>query len=484
MAATERVNLLKALKKVGLGENLTLKNLKIFTSLLDSLYDVIVLLDKGPSLIYVSKNYEAILGLKPEEVLGRSVVDLVKEGKFQGAPSLKVLETKKPYSVLQKTKNGTEVLVTANPVFDDEGNIILIIDNIRDVTDLNRLKEESLLHYMERMAYEREALELRARSNYNNYMIVRSKQMMDVVEKAISAATVDASVLITGESGVGKDVVAKFIHASSSRSSNPFIQINCSAIPENLFESELFGYEDGAFSGARRKGKPGLIEIARGGTLFLDEIGEMPLSLQSKLLCFLQEKQFYRVGGVQKINTDVRIIAATNCKLEQRIKQGKFRSDLYYRLNVIPISIAPLKERQEDIVPLAIEFIKKYNDKYNRNKYLTLDAQSVLYDYSWPGNVRELENTMERLVILTEGEHITAKDIQSALGEKEQETFPAVSINHMMPLTEAYQQVERQLLEMAIQQFNTNRQVAKALNISHPTVSKKLKEYGLEINKE
>ena len=180
----------------------------------------------------------------------------------------------------------------------------------------------------------------------------------------------------------------------------------------------------------------------------------------------------------------VRIIAATNCKLEQRIKQGKFRSDLYYRLNVIPISIAPLKERQEDIVPLAIEFIKKYNDKYNRNKYLTLDAQSVLYDFSWPGNVRELENTMERLVILTEGEHITAKDIQSALGEKEQETFPAVSINHMMPLTEAYQQVERQLLEMAIQQFNTNRQVAKALNISHPTVSKKLKEYGLEINKE
>ncbi|MDN5362343.1 MAG: hypothetical protein PWP70_1390 [Moorella sp. (in: firmicutes)] len=474
--------MLKALRRVNLGEDISPMAATLFATLMDTEYDAVALLNNEPRMIYVNRNYERIVGLKPEEVVGKHVKDLIREGKFERAPSLEVLATKKPYSFFQKMRNGGDVLITANPLLDAAGNVILIIDNLRDVTDLNRLKEESLRYRLQSNIYEKEALELRARSSYPAHITACSLQMRQVVEQAIRAASVNATVLITGESGVGKGVIAKFIHIYSARSGHPFIQVNCSAIPESLFESELFGYEEGAFSGARRKGKPGLLEVAAGGTLLLDEIGDLPLAMQAKLLHFLQERHFFRVGGTREVSVDVRIIAATNADLEQKIRQNEFREDLYYRLNVIPISIPPLRERIDDIIPMAAEFLERFNKQYNKQKVLTFEAEAVLRTYSWPGNVRQLQNVMERLVILSETDRLTGEPVRAAIGKRGgEEALPPVHVTSLVPWPEAMRQLEYQLLQMAARQFPTARQIARTLQVSHPTVSKKLQQYGITL---
>ncbi|MBC7341588.1 MAG: sigma 54-interacting transcriptional regulator, partial [Clostridia bacterium] len=262
--------LAEAMKMAGLETVLPPRVADLFARILDTEYDAVALLNSEPRIIYVNQNYERIVGLKKEEVLYKRADELVKQGKWRRAPSLEVLATKKPCSFFQKAPSGADLLVTASPLLDETGNVVVIIDNLRDITDLNRLKEESLRYQLRSNRYERETLELRARNSYSTHIVARSPEMDKVVERAIRASLVDATVLITGESGVGKNVLARFIHEYGTRGKGPFIQVNCSAIPQSLLESELFGYEEGAFSGARRQGKVGLLEVASGGTVLLD----------------------------------------------------------------------------------------------------------------------------------------------------------------------------------------------------------------------
>lgn len=477
------LNFQEFLEEIELGKDLPQNSRKIIETILHSQYDAVVIVNRDLRILFVSKNHETITGIKNDQIIGKKIT-ILEEGVICGeSASRKVLSTQKPTSITYKSLFGNDLVITASPVFDDSGEMSLIVINIRDVTDLNRLHEQTHNLYLEKAKYEQENLELRAIINYSEHFVARSIQMKRVAERAILAACTEASVLITGESGVGKGVLAKFIHNSSARSNKTCIHVNCSSIPENLFESELFGYEEGAFSGARHNGKPGLIEIADGGTFFLDEIGDMPLLMQGKLLNFLQDKCFYRVGSVKKTEVNVRVIAATNVNLEEKVKNKQFREDLYYRLNVVPLHIPPLRERTDDIIPMANEFLRQFNKNYNREKRFSSDAPSALLSYSWPGNVRELQNTIERLVILSEQQYMTSEVITKDLYYKEQSPSPPVNVNNLISLPEATQLTEKKLLELAVQQSTSSRQIAALLGLSHPTINKKLKQYGIKINK-
>jgi transcriptional regulator with PAS, ATPase and Fis domain len=282
-------------------------------------------------------------------------------------------------------------------------------------------------------------------------------------------------VLIQGESGVGKELVVDLIHANSSRKNKPLVKVNCGAIPETLLESELFGYEEGAFSGASKNGKPGYFEMANNGVLFLDEIGEMPLNLQVKLLRVLQEKEVCRIGGGSVLKLDVRIVAATNRNLYELVQENKFRKDLFYRLNVVPIYVPALRERKDDIAALSLFFLDIFNRKHGTHKRLTPEVLQCFLNYSWPGNIRELENLIERLMVTVINDTITTNDlpfyIYSSAGEdKEKE---------LIPLRQAVENAERQMLEIAFARYHSTYEVAEALEINQSTVVRKAAKYGI-----
>jgi len=309
--------------------------------------------------------------------------------------------------------------------------------------------------------------------------VVHSKLMRDLVKMTIRVAKVESTVLIQGESGVGKELIADVIHANSNRNNGPLIKINCGAIPENLLESEFFGYEPGAFSGASRKGKVGLFELATGGILFLDEIGDMPLSLQVKLLRVLQDKEITRVGGIKPIKVDIRILTGTNRNLNEMINNRMFRQDLYYRLNVVPIHVPSLRERREDIPVLTSYFLDYFNRKYYANevdKKLDTEVIACFMKHDWPGNVRELENLIERLVVTTAHDHIVVEDLPMWLD----------SINHEpsgyqpnISLRSAVEETERKLLQYAFARYNSTYEVARVLEINQSTVVRKAAKYGI-----
>jgi transcriptional regulator with PAS, ATPase and Fis domain len=300
---------------------------------------------------------------------------------------------------------------------------------------------------------------------------------------AVRVAQVDSTVLLSGESGVGKDVLAKLIHNLSKRHDKPFVSLNCGAIPEHLLESELFGYEKGAFSGADRYGKPGLFEEASGGTVFLDEVGELPLNLQVKLLKVLQEQRCRRLGSVKTVDMDIRILAATNRDLKQMVADGLFREDLFYRLYVVPIEIPPLRERREDILPLALRFLKAYNKKYDVSRTLGHELLRVLETAEWPGNVRELQNVIERLVVTADTEVLQPRHLPRSMNEcSEEPQAPLVWVTGGIKLREARDQLEKQLIQKALAQTSNTREAAKLLGVTHSTVVRKAQKFGLPIN--
>lgn len=324
--------------------------------------------------------------------------------------------------------------------------------------------------------------------------VFKSKESKNTLRKAIKVSHYNANVLIYGESGVGKEIVAKIIHQNSNRKSFPMIKINCASIPENLLESELFGYEKGSFTGASVKGKMGLWEAAQNGTLFLDEIGELPMSFQAKILRAIQEKEIIRVGGISPIKVDVRIIAATNRNLIERIRQGLFREDLYYRLNVYPITILPLRQRKDDIIPLIDYFIKKYNKEFNTDVKITNQAINYLSNCSFRGNIRELQNLIQRVIISIDHQIIDVKDIVLAIScDKEEcsnqivqnkngKLFKDFDLKHATEknsLKEILEEVEVTVLKEYQQKYGSTRNIAKALGISQPSVVRKLQQYGL-----
>jgi transcriptional regulator with PAS, ATPase and Fis domain len=312
--------------------------------------------------------------------------------------------------------------------------------------------------------------------------IFEDKCMTDVIRLVDTVAPTDTTVLITGESGTGKEVIADRIYAKSSRRDKPFIKVNCSAIPGELVESELFGYEAGAFTDASKQGKVGLFELAKDGTILLDEIGDMPLSIQSKLLRVLQQKEFIRVGGKKTIKIDVRVIASTNKDLKAAVRENRFREDLYYRLNVVPVFLPPLRERHEDLKALIDEFIVVNNRKYRKEVSLTPGALKVLYGYSWPGNIRELENFIERMVVITRKERIDIRDVSRMLGI-ERSSDDSDSLYDGIDLKDAVHNLEKEMIAAAIRKYGSTRKASEHLGIDQSTIVKKCKKIGLDLNK-
>lgn len=312
-------------------------------------------------------------------------------------------------------------------------------------------------------------------------IVANSPKMQQVFDLAQRVGRFDSTVLITGESGSGKEVVAESIVRASDREEKPFIKVNCGAIPENLLESEFFGYEKGAFTGADPKGKAGLFEMANGGTIFLDEIGELPLNLQVKILRVLQQKELVRIGGAETISLDVRVISATNKNVEQMVSEGTFRKDLFYRLNVVSIIIPPLRERTDDILPLLTVFLDRFNSKYKLQKKMTPAVLDAFVEYTWPGNVRELENVVESMVVLSPDEMIGVESMPAKVVKTGVEEKPAIDIKEIMPMKEAVSLLEESLLQKAMEKYGTTRKAAQALKVDQSTVVRKLQKYNSDV---
>ncbi|MCL6447331.1 MAG: sigma 54-interacting transcriptional regulator [Armatimonadetes bacterium] len=457
-------------------------------AILESSADSIYVTDGNGVTLWFNSACERLTGLRRSEVIGKHMRELVERGMLSDSGTLHVLRERKTCSVLQDVMTGKTLLVTSTPVFDENGNIFRVVSNSRDVTEMvkemNQLKKqvEKSQELLER--YTTELEEVRARQMRMENVVVLSEEMRKVWETTIRAARIDATVLIRGESGVGKEVIAKMLHKNGPRNRGPFIKINCASIPESLLESELFGYESGAFTGASNKGKAGLIELANKGTLFLDEIGELPLSMQAKLLQVIQDHRVLRLGGTKYVDLDIRIIAATNRDLEEMISQGQFREDLFYRLNVISIWIPPLRSRRDDIPALIHHFVNKFNEKYSKNKRISPETLDCLVTYSWPGNIRELENLVEQLVILTEDDLILPIHLPMRFRLPERINKSPLILYEVIPYRQALLEMERQLYSKAFQLHQNSYKVADLLKVSQPTAARKIKKYvrGLSVD--
>ena len=447
-------------------------------AIIESSYDGIYVTDGQARTIRVNSAYERITGIKREEVLGRTMHELVEDGFFNESATIRVLETRLPTSLVQRIKTGKTVMVTGNPFFDKHQNIHLVVTNVRDVSELNRLQQKLETLEKQRNEAQVEARQLRETLRGRGETVLRSKKMQELHKTALRLSQVESTVLIQGESGVGKEIIADIIHDNGPRHKMPFIKFNCAAFPDQLVEAELFGYATGAFTGANKNGKAGLFEAAIGGSIFLDEIGELPLHLQAKLLRVLQKREIYRIGDPTPITVDVRIIAATNQDLKEMVREKKFREDLFFRLNVINLVVPPLRDRPESILPFTYHFLEKYNSLYRFSKQIDQKVISLFLEYDWPGNVRELENLIEQMVVITPGEII---DIQSLpdrwKGSTADRTLPAIGER---PLNEIMSELERSLLEQAVHLHKTTRNIAKVLQINQSTVVRKLKRYDIK----
>ncbi|MBZ4653904.1 MAG: hypothetical protein JG781_1243 [Peptococcaceae bacterium] len=449
-----------------------------FNAIIESSYDGLYICDRNGIVTHVNTAWERICGIPRDQVVGKSAYNLVAEGLYNKSAATKALETKKTCTVMLEMTSGPKasqkIMATGTPVFDENGDIEQVVVNVRDITELENLKKQldDIRHYAS------ELQEMHIQQFKIDDIVAQSPAMQRILELVTRVSRVESTVLITGESGVGKEVIAKKIHLLSKRQNKPLIKINCGAIPENLLESELFGYEGGAFTGARKEGKPGMFELASEGTLFLDEIGELPLNLQVKLLRAIQEKEIIRVGGLKAIPVDVRIIAATNKDLASMVRKGTFREDLFYRLNVVNINIPPLRQRREDIIPLLFEVLKKFNAKYGLDKKLTGPVVERLLQYDWPGNVRELENLVERLVVLVNEPHVQVMHLPEFLQENRAKS-KAITVNGIVPLKTAIEDVEAQLIEHALKEHRTTRKVAQLLEVNQSTIVRKIKYYNI-----
>jgi PAS domain S-box-containing protein len=467
---------------------------------IDNSYDGILITDETGYILHINKEFEQITLLNKEVMVGAHMNDMVDKGLFlNDSVVMKTLQSGRSYTNVQKYKNtGIYTLVTATPVCNQKGELIRVLANVRDISDLTRLQEQLAESKNLPSRYPTELKQVRIQNiKSSGEVIAYSQEMLDVLDLVYHVASSDSTILLLGESGVGKEVIGKVLHENSLRyEKGLFVKVNCGAIPPNLLEAELFGYEQGAFTGAKKAGKQGIFELANNGTLFLDEIGELPLDMQVKFLRVLQEQELIRVGGTQTIKINVRVIAATNRNLERMVEEGTFRLDLYYRLNIIPITIPPLRERKDDITPLLGYFLKKFNEKHQYSKRLSKEVVDQLLMYKFPGNVRELSNIVERLVLTCRAKVIKLKhlpNIVSECNEKEnklkiQEGKPEVDLQILKLYCYGPAEggnlvdLEKEALIQALKKYGSVRKAGKALGVTHTMVLKKMKEFGVTLN--
>lgn len=443
--------------------------------------DGIYVVDGRGYTLMANPSFAAFCGVTEGELIGRKVTDLVEKNIFSRSAAMEAIRKKKQVTITQEYSTGKVCLVTSNPILGDDGQVQRVISNIRDVTELSSVYEElrakeKLLSTFSEMLEERNLIS-------GSDIIAESDSMLRAIRMARKVAASDYSALVLGESGVGKSVIVRFISRLSDRSGKPLVELNCGSIPENLIESELFGYEEGSFTGASKNGKVGLIEAADGGILFLDEIAELPLSLQPKLLLFLEDKTIMRVGSVHKKKVDVRIIAATNKNLEEMVAQGRFREDLYYRLNVIPLTIPPLRERREDIIPMAEHFMNEYNKRSGETKSMSKEVLKALYQYDWPGNIRQLKNIVERMLVLSEEDCIGVGDLPEELGRSAAPGGTSASAEEFrfpLSMPDTVGALERQLITAAMQEGGSIRKAAELLGVTYSSLFRKIRKFENE----
>lgn len=411
----------------------------------------------------VNKTFEKMTHINRHDVYGKNVKELDEKGIFRPSVCSLTLREKRPVSVLQEIGDVSNMVVTGVPVFNEKGTLFRAFTNAIKVDDVEPMNE-----------YIRKTMNKEPFNFEKNPIIASCQKMKEVLALADMVKNTDSNILITGETGVGKGVLASYIHDTGIRSHAKMISINCGAIPENLLESELFGYESGAFTGASQRGKPGLIELSDGGTLFLDEISELPLMLQVKVLHFLQTKKLTRVGGTTEIQVNTRIIAASNKSLEEEVQKGTFRADLYYRINVIPIEIPPLRERREDLRELTNHFMNLYMKKYNKKMKLEESTMNYIMDYDWKGNVRELENYIERLVVTNDSSW--SLNLETDFSD----TYSVPTQNKGRKKRSSIkepEEVEKERILKAYRQYKSSYKVAEVLGISQSTAYRKIRKY-------
>ncbi|WP_291462156.1 sigma 54-interacting transcriptional regulator [Desulfobacula sp.] len=446
--------------------------------------DGLMICDAKGKILKLNKAAEILNGIKASDVLGKNVRTLLKEGQIDRSATQEVLETKRQVSVIQTTpRSEYTLLVTGTPVFDEKHNIAFIVVNERDISLIEGMKKELALARQESEKIKDELTELTLLELKENNIVAQSDSMKQTLRLALKLSAINASnILIQGESGTGKGLLAKFIHKHSVGSKKPFIQINCAALPENLLEAELFGYEKGAFTGASEKGKIGLFELACGGTIFLDEIGEMSLGIQAKLLKCLDDHEIMPIGGIAPKKIDCSIIAATNRDLEIQTLNKKFRLDLLHRLNTFPLLIPPLRNRPEDILELVRITLKKYNKQYNRRARIGYKAFDMLQTYDFPGNVRELINIIKQAIVMSDRRSLDDYLVSTLSKTKPLRTKMQTKTEDSS-LADKIWTVENEILMQAAMKCRTTREAAIFLGISQPSVVRKFKKHGLTITK-
>ncbi|ACU89678.1 sigma-54 interaction domain-containing protein [Desulfomicrobium baculatum] len=451
---------------------------KYFECILDALPDGVFVSDVSGITLRVNRMYEQLTGLTQEQVQGKQVRALVENGVFDKVLNPEIVRTGKPATHVQQLQNGKKLVLSGFPVFDESGALRLVVTFVRDITMITRLNEQMeeqrhlIDQFHEQMAY------ITQKSSKALTPVYESQAIQGVVNMLQTVAPTDASVLLLGETGVGKDVFARLTHGHSARKDKIFLKVDCGGISETLTESEMFGYMPGAFTGASSKGKAGYFELADGGTVFLDEIGELPLSMQTRLLRVLQDGEIMRVGGSRTTKVDVRIIAATNKNLSECVETGTFRRDLYYRLNVATVTIPALRERPDDVRPLVEHFLRYYAGKYGKSMAIMEVALSILSRYQWPGNVRELQNLVHGLVITHKGSLISLRDLPVHITEDKTRgrCYADEILTGGRALKNIMADIERDFLQQALEVHGSVQKVADLFQIDRSTIFRKIQK--------
>jgi PAS domain S-box-containing protein len=443
--------------------------------------DIIWVYDGDGRVVDINKAAEIANKIKAKKVIGKSYSEVVQLGILDRSVVPEVLEAKRQVSIVQDWYEGTATgLITGTPVFDEAGNIDFVIVNARDMTQLNKIKGELEENRMVTEKFKDELIKLSALELKGQEIVAESKSMRQVIRIALKLAKLEASnILILGESGTGKGLLAKLIHKNGKRNKRPFIQINCAALPESLLEAELFGYERGAFTGAREQGKAGLFELAHEGTLFLDEIGDLPFSVQAKLLKYLDDQVIMRLGAVQSKKVDCTVIAATNRDLEALVRKRRFRQDLFFRLDTFTIQVPPLRQRPDDIFELCTYFLEKYNREYKLNRRVSAKAMEQIQLHSFPGNVRELKNALKMSIVMGETDLLDEVLIRRLRRKEDLQGYSGMENKKVMGLHEELLALEKEILRNAMFRKKSTREMAKFLKVNQSTIVRKLQKHGL-----